>query len=323
MLRKTLVVATAFLVTAALALPAAVTHPSVKGKVYAGYQGWFDAPGSGSPINNWVHWSGGAAPSPGHQTFEIYPDMRPYPANDQFRTGYADLGNGQPSTLFSSYVTQTVDLQFSWMQKFGIDGAALQRFTSDLVQPGSARYNQRNAVTAKARDAAQKYGRVNWFKAQGLYVIGGVPRGWRTDTNSKPGYAPVYQALNMVSPWNVGSRSVDGSLFAADLKALSARGQDYQPVIYPGFAWSNWNGPVHVPVQASTKLSYDLLCGGGVTVDLLYTDGTSAAGPDAVSATWTHVSRDLGAAAGKTISGIVVNTSGAHDASLDNLQIAS
>ncbi|EWM18549.1 glycoside hydrolase family 71/99-like protein [Kutzneria sp. 744] len=537
MLRKTLVVATAFLVTAALALPAtaAVTHPSVKGKVYAGYQGWFDAPGSGSPINNWVHWSGGTAPSPGHQTFEIYPDMRPYPANDQFRTGYANLGNGQPSTLFSSYVTQTVDLQFSWMQKFGIDGAALQRFTSDLVQPGSARYNQRNAVTAKARDAAQKYGRafyieydlsgmtddreqavkndwtnvvknslhltdsssyayqdgkpvvelwgmgvvgsaaninpsldlVNWFKAQGLYVIGGVPRGWRTDTNSKPGYAPVYQALNMVSPWNVGSQSVDGSLFAADLKALSARGQDYQPVIYPGFAWSNWNGgarnmiprkagsflwqqaaalrqngvgqafiamfdeydegtaiaplaedssmiptnqyfltasadgtflssdfylrlsgaatkmingsapltpnvpipptdgpvafrtgfergldampstgsgvavanhvlraqgssasrqqvfTVHIPVQVSTKLSYDLLSGGGVTVDLLYTDGTSTAGPDAVSATWTHVSRDLGAAAGKTISGIVVNTSGAHDASLDNLQIAS
>ncbi|MFI9389120.1 glycoside hydrolase family 71/99-like protein [Kutzneria sp. NPDC052558] len=314
MLRKTrtlLVIAVAGLVAASVAPPAvAATHPSVKGKVYAGYQGWFDAPGSGSPVDNWVHWSAGTAPSPGNQTFEIYPDMRQYPANDQFRTGYANLGNGQPSTLFSSYLNQTVDLQFSWMQKFGIDGAALQRFTSDLLQPGSPRYTQRNTITAQARAAAEKYGRafyieydlsgmtddreqavkddwtnvvknslhltdspayayegakpvielwglgvvgsaaninpsldlINWFKAQGLYVIGGVPRGWRTDTNAKPGYAPVYQALNMVSPWNVGSKTVDSSLFTADLKALSGRGQDYQPVIYPGFAWSNWNG---------------------------------------------------------------------------------
>ncbi|QUQ65712.1 glycoside hydrolase family 71/99-like protein [Kutzneria sp. CA-103260] len=545
MLRKTrtlLVIAATCLVSAALTLPAtatpAATHPTVKGKVYAGYQGWFGAAGDGSPINNWVHWSGGTAPSPGNQTFEIYPDMRPYPANDQFRTGYANLGNGQPSTLFSSYLNQTVDLQFSWMQKFGIDGAALQRFTSDILQPGSARYNQRNTITAQARDAAQKYGRafyveydlsgmtddreqavkndwtnvvknslhltdspayayeggkpvielwglgvvgsaaninpsldlINWFKGQGLYVIGGVPRGWRTDTNAKPGYAPVYQALNMVSPWNVGSKTVDGSLFAADLAALSARGQDYQPVIYPGFAWSNWNGgarnmiprlagafmwqqaaalrqdgvkqafiamfdeydegtaiaplaedssmiptnqyfltasadgtflssdfylrlsgaatkmingsapltttvpipptdgavafrtgfepgldampsaapelaatnhvlraqgssasqrqvfAVHIPVQASTKLSYDLVsANGSVTVDVQFTDGTSTTGlPVRTTTSGSRVTRDLGSAAtGRTISAILVDAAGAHDASIDNLEIAS
>jgi hypothetical protein len=284
--------------------------PSVKGKVYAGYQGWFTAAGDGSPINNWTHWSRGSKPSPGNQTFEVYPDMRQYPANTKFQTGYANLGNGQPATLFSSFPASVVDLHFSWMQRYGIDGAALQRFTSDVSTPGSPRNNQRNSITLKARDAAQKYGRglyieydlsgmtdnlaqaikndwtntvkgsmhlpdspayaresgkpvvelwgfgvvgsspnigpsldlVNWFKSQGTYVIGGVPRGWRTDSNTKPGFGPVYQAVNMISPWNVGSAAVNNDLYVADRDALRKTGQDYQPVIFPGFAWSNWNG---------------------------------------------------------------------------------
>ncbi|WP_078864054.1 glycoside hydrolase family 71/99-like protein [Streptomyces sp. AcH 505] len=287
---------------------AAAAQPGVKGKVYAGYQGWFAAPGDGSPVNNWTHWAG-SKPSPGNQTFELYPDVSAYPASAKFQTGYANLGNGQPAQLFSSYPTAIVDQHFKWMQQYGIDGAALQRFGSDIATVGSARYKQRNDITLKARDAAQKYGRgfyveydisgltdanlqqtiqadwadtvtnsmhltdssayaheggkpvvelwglgvsnragtaqqsvdlVNWFKSKGVYVIGGVPRGWRTDSNAKPGFAPVYRALNMVSPWNTGSASVDNALFAADQAQLKANGQDYQPVVFPGFAWSNW-----------------------------------------------------------------------------------
>ncbi|WP_254406903.1 glycoside hydrolase family 71/99-like protein [Streptomyces sp. GMY02] len=286
----------------------AAAAPGVKGKVYAGYQGWFAASGDGSPLNNWTHW-GTSRPSPGNQTFELYPDVSAYPDNVLFQTGYANLGNGRPSKLFSSYPTAVVDLHFRWMQQYGIDGAAMQRFGSDILSPGSPRNRQRNDITLKARDAAQKYGRgfyieydlsgltdanivqtirndwtntinntmkltsspayareggkpvvelwglgvsnragtlqqslelVNWFKSQGAYVIGGVPRGWRTDSNAKPGFGPVYRALNMVSPWNVGSAAVNNELFAADQAQLKANGQDYQPVIYPGFAWSNW-----------------------------------------------------------------------------------
>ncbi|MFJ3421864.1 glycoside hydrolase family 71/99-like protein [Streptomyces sp. NPDC086082] len=288
---------------------AAAATPSVKDRTYVGYQGWFAAAGDGSPINAWTHWASGT-PAPGNQTFELYPDISLYPSAGLYQTGYANLGNGQPAKLFSSYTTAVVDQHFKWMQQYGIDGAALQRFGSDIVAVGQARLKQRNDIQSKARDAAQKYGRgfyieydisgltdanlvttiqndwtntikgslnltsstayaheggkpvvelwgigvtnragtaagclqlINWFKSQGCYVIGGVPRGWRTDSNAKPGFASVYAALNMVSPWNVGNPNVDQQLFNDDMAKLKAGGQDYQPVLYPGFAWSNWH----------------------------------------------------------------------------------
>ncbi|MEU4969076.1 glycoside hydrolase family 71/99-like protein [Streptomyces smyrnaeus] len=195
------------------------------------------------------------------------------------------------------------------MKQHGIDGAALQRFGSDVVAVGQPRLQQRNEIQSKARDAAEKHGRgfyieydisgftddnlvtkaqedwtdtitgtlkltdspsydreggkpvvelwgigvpnrpgskesclelINWFKSKGCYVIAGVPRGWRTDAGGKPGFGDVYAALDMVSPWNVGNANVDQKLFDDDYAQLKANGQDYQPVIYPGFAWSNW-----------------------------------------------------------------------------------
>ena len=41
--------------------------------------------------------------------------MREY--TDAYPTAYANLGNGQPATLFSSYDQQTVDTHFRWMQR--------------------------------------------------------------------------------------------------------------------------------------------------------------------------------------------------------------
>jgi hypothetical protein len=32
----------------------------ILGKLIVGYQGWFNCPGDNSPINSWVHWSGGS-----------------------------------------------------------------------------------------------------------------------------------------------------------------------------------------------------------------------------------------------------------------------
>ncbi|MFI6345990.1 glycoside hydrolase family 71/99-like protein [Streptomyces sp. NPDC050560] len=284
----------------------AAAAPSVKGKVYAGYQGWFAAAGDGSPVNAWQHWASGT-PAPGNQSFELYPDVSAYPDSALHQTGYAALGDGQPSKLFSSYADAVVDQHFKWMQQYGIDGAAIQRFGGDFTSPGNPRNLQKNGITQKARTAAEKYGRgfyveydisgltddnlvssvqkdwtdtvtgsmkptdsaayahqdgrpvvelwgigvsgrsgtpdqfvqlVNWFKERGVYVIGGVPRGWRTDTS---GFAPAYDALDMVSPWNVGNKTVDDKLFADDEARLEANGQDYQPVIFPGFAWSNWH----------------------------------------------------------------------------------
>jgi hypothetical protein len=93
---------------------------------------------------------------------------------------------------------------------------------------------------------------VNWFKSHGCYVIGGVPGGWRTGTgDSKAGYSQVYAAFDMISPWAVGSYKLDVEIDNAktnrlipEKAQLDAAGKAYQPVMFPGFAWSHLhNGP--------------------------------------------------------------------------------
>ncbi|WP_344669233.1 discoidin domain-containing protein, partial [Catenulispora yoronensis] len=74
------------------------------------------------------------------------------------------------------------------------------------------------------------------------YVIGGVPREWRTGVGgSRPGYLSVYHAFNMLSPWMVGAIGNAGdsdnaytSLTVPDLADCTANGVDYQPCVLPG-----------------------------------------------------------------------------------------
>jgi chitodextrinase len=83
---------------------------------------------------------------------------------------------------------------------------------------------------------------INWFKAQGCYVIGGVPTWWRQGINdSRPGFFDVYTAFNMISPWMVGRASNVGELDSyynnvniGDQAECNARGIDYQPCVMPG-----------------------------------------------------------------------------------------
>ncbi len=288
------------------------------GKIFAGYQGWFNAAGDGSPLNSWFHWSNSGMPGPGNVKFELYPDVREY--TSLYQTNLGDLNNGQPARLFSSYNAQTVNKHFEWMQAYGIDGAAFQRFGTDIQNPGSTQKATRDAVAANVKNAAQTYSRkfyimydlsgmsdsnfvstiqndwtngmigtyamtsspaysrqngkpvvciwgigfndgghpfstansltlINWFKSQGCYVIGGVPAYWRQGINdSRSGYLDVYRAFNMISPWVVGRfKGLAGAddhltILSGDLSFCQSNGIDYQPVMFPGFAWSNWNG---------------------------------------------------------------------------------
>jgi F5/8 type C domain len=83
---------------------------------------------------------------------------------------------------------------------------------------------------------------INWFKAQGCYVIGGVPTWWRLGINdSRPGFFDVYTAFNMISPWMVGRASNLGELDSyyhnvnlGDQAECNTRGIDYQPCVMPG-----------------------------------------------------------------------------------------
>ncbi|SEM56164.1 discoidin domain-containing protein [Streptacidiphilus jiangxiensis] len=140
-----------------LALPGSARAASpagdVVGKVTVGYQGWFACPGDGAPIDAWWHWSQNwsQAPSPSNNVIKAWPDSRDFTAT--YPTAYANLGNGSPATLFSSYDQQTIDTHFTWMQQNGCDTAALQRF-----DPNGSEGPTRNAITARVRSSAEAHG---------------------------------------------------------------------------------------------------------------------------------------------------------------------
>jgi len=125
----------------------------VVGKVTVGYQGWFAAPGDGSPINCWWHWAQnwGQSPSMSNKAICSWPDVREYTTT--FQTAFANLGNGQGARLFSSYSDQTIDTQFRWMKEYGIDCAALQRFN-----PNGGEGATRDAMAQKVRIASEARG---------------------------------------------------------------------------------------------------------------------------------------------------------------------
>jgi hypothetical protein len=125
----------------------------VVGKVAVGYQGWFACTSDGSPINAWWHWSPNSqTPSATNIGIYAWPDMRQYARG--FQTGFPNLSNGQPATLFSSYDDQVVDTHFRWMEENEIDTAALQRFS-----PFGGEGPTRNGMTLKVRSAAEAHHR--------------------------------------------------------------------------------------------------------------------------------------------------------------------
>jgi hypothetical protein len=309
----------------------------VVGKVSVGYQGWFACTGDGAPINGWWHWSANWSqpPSPSNNAIKAWPDVTGYTTT--YQTAYANLNNGNPAKLFSSYDQSSVNAQFLWMQQNSIDTAALQRFN-----PNSSEGPTRDAMATKVRTAAETYGRkfyimydvsgwinmqseiktdwtskmsaltsssayakqngkpvvciwgfgfndsnhpwsasvcldvINWFKGQGCYVIGGVPREWRTGTGgSRSGYLGVYHAFNMLSPWVIGAigniSDADGyynNYEVGDQSDCNANGIDYQPCVLPGdlslrqrvhgnLMWEEFYNAVRVGCQGIYISMYD------------------------------------------------------------------
>lgn len=83
----------------------------------------------------------------------------------------------------------------------------------------------------------------------GLTILGGVPAGWRTgdaDAAADPAWREVFRGIEVLSPWTVGrfgdAASADrfrSQRMEPDLREVARTGQDYMPVIFPGFSWSN------------------------------------------------------------------------------------
>src|ERR1700735_4340104 len=135
---------------------------TLKGKLIMGYQGWFNCPGDGTTVG-WWHWFTGSDP-----TVDFLPNAADYPVAQQCATTMLDAG-GNPVNLFSDANPTTVETQFAWMQQYGLDGVALQRFSVDLLNP--ATLQARNIVLANVRQAAEDNGRVFFV----MYDLSGLP----------------------------------------------------------------------------------------------------------------------------------------------------
>lgn len=171
----------------------------VVGKVSVGYQGWFTCAGDGSPMNNWFHWSSNnasQAPSPGNYACPNWPDMRDYAT--PYQTGFANLNNGQPATLFASYDQQVINTHMLWMQQNGIDTVALQRFGGGNT----------DAVAARVRIGAEAYGRKFYlmYDMNGFNTVSAFQNDWNSKGNAFTS-SSAYAKQNgepVVCIWGIG-----------------------------------------------------------------------------------------------------------------------
>ncbi len=187
-----------------------VDTATLAGKVMCGYQGWFGAPGDGSPASAWRHWARGQGQfADGNAKVDLWPDVSELTPGERFITGFK-LSDGHPAEVFSSYNKQTVLRHFQWMRDYGIDGVFVQRFATHLS--ARSRLEFCNAVLAHCRQGANRYGRAYSV----MYDLSGLSRGhigevindWRQlrrkmAITDDPAYLH-YHGKPVVAVWGVG-----------------------------------------------------------------------------------------------------------------------
>lgn len=155
-----------------------------------------------------------------------------------------DLSGAHPDTALKT-------LQDDWTYLAASGFTKSRAYLKDGHAPVVAIWGLGFGDRSHLQDAKLALQIVQWFKAAGCTVIGGVPSGWGTltrDSNADPAWNQVYEALDIVQPWTVGRYSSvaqaddwKASNLAPDMARIRDHGQLYMPVIFPGFSWHNLN----------------------------------------------------------------------------------
>ena len=125
---------------------------TLTGKVICGYQGWFRA--EGDPAGQgWGHYVNGDFSD---LTVEMWPDMLEYSSDEKYPVPGWTYSNDEQAYLFSSANKKTVIRHFQWMESYGIDGVAVQRFVSGLSLD---HHRESFRIPGYAREAANRTGR--------------------------------------------------------------------------------------------------------------------------------------------------------------------
>ena len=141
-------------------------------KVMFGYQGWHATPNDGSGNRVWRHWFGSRSPDSANANFDVWPDMKEYPASVQEPTNMS-YPDGRKAGLYSAYKYEAVDVHFKWLKDNQLDGVFQQRFLSDIGGAGGRRHF--NQVVRNVKKASEKYKRVYCI----MYDISGAGKNWK------------------------------------------------------------------------------------------------------------------------------------------------
>jgi hypothetical protein len=151
-----------------------VDATSLAGKVICGYQGWFRARGDGTG-SGWGHY---ANHDFSDLTIDMWPDMLEYSEAEKYLVPGWIHENGNQAYLFSSANKKTVIRHFQWMETYGIDGVAVQRFVGglDLSHP-----KESFRIAGYAREAANRTGRTYFimYDMSGDEDVGEINADWR------------------------------------------------------------------------------------------------------------------------------------------------
>jgi hypothetical protein len=142
---------------AATAFAPPVDASTMKGKLLCGYQGWFRAPGD-EDNTGWQHYIAdwGTPISPAKITVDYWPEMTELGASESYKAdGFTNPDKSQ-ATLFSSDNARTVLRHFQWMEAYGIDGVAVQRFMPGPT-PDAASLHVIKDVSAAANLTGRTY----------------------------------------------------------------------------------------------------------------------------------------------------------------------
>ncbi|MBM3858069.1 MAG: xylosidase/arabinosidase [Verrucomicrobia bacterium] len=188
-----------------LLLVACVSVQAMDGKVFCGYQGWFNAEGDGAE-RGWTHWTKGkGTPTAANIKVDLWPDVSELGPDERFATGLR-FPDGRVAEVFSSFKRETVLRHFRWMRDYGIDGAFVQRFAVGLQDPRVRRHT--DTVLAHCREGAKQYQRdyVVMYDLTGLRAdrVSTVLDDWRQLTVTNDTAYLRHRGKPLVTVWGVG-----------------------------------------------------------------------------------------------------------------------
>lgn len=188
-----------------------VSNNGLAGRTLMGYQGWFacDTDDTGP---SWVHWFDyDKPPVASSLTVDFWPDVTEYSDGERCKTDMVTEA-GNRVFAYSGYNQTVLNRHFSWMQQYGIDGVALQRFVGRMIP--SNIYAHDWLLMRRLSDAALKYGRVFYFEYDTSFgnddpapLLPTIKQDWKRAVDAGLTKTSAYlqhNGLPVVELWGVG-----------------------------------------------------------------------------------------------------------------------